>query len=86
MPQRTPLTLWERPPRPLFLAGSRSCAPGMSAILGGPTRLYLLHPWSRGRDAGDGDLAWQPRSLHTAPGCSPLVPLEDALSWQRRPL
>jgi len=87
MPQRTPLTLWERPPRPRFLAGSRSCAPGMSAILGGQTRLLARdgqHPWSRGRDGGDRDLAWQHRSLYTAHGCSPLIPLEDPLSRRGR--
>jgi len=29
------------------------------------TRLYLLHPWSRGRDAGDRDLAWQPHNFRS---------------------
>jgi hypothetical protein len=50
-------------PRPLFLAGSRSCAPGMSAILGGQTRLLARDgQYPRGAGSGPWDYLLPPWS------------------------
>jgi CheY-like chemotaxis protein len=62
---------------------------GKSSLLatGAMPQLTPFTLWERrpGRDTGDRDLAWQPQSLHAAPGCSPrMMSLEDAPSRRGR--